>query len=251
CGSDCCSAVRVSGCAAPNQTLAWPSCTERVTCSGPRCSGESCREADWIPWCAIHVTLAPSSSVQALEPTGELRAIVELSDARADPTWGGAINWAAVSAAVAATAVGAAVGAVDGPLFEAAVDGLAFGSAARFSVSREPSKAPLPASLPPLPRAAMVAPGRPFADEPSPADADGGADAEAAVGAAAGGPPTSAPASAAASALSRGVSALDTGSEAPCFAAGWLGSSASEAALAFAAAVLAGTAAADGVAASD
>src|SRR6185437_1371713 len=234
CGSDCCSAVRVSACAAPNQTLAWPSCTEMVTCSGPRCSGESCKEADWIPWCAIHVTLAPSSSVQALEPTGELRAIVELSDARADPTWGGAINWAAVSAAVAATAVGAAVGAVDGPSFEAAVDGLAFGSAARFSVSREPSKAPLPASLPPLPRAAMVAPGRPFDDEPSPADADGGADAEAA-----------------ASALSRGVSALDTGSEAPCFAAGSLGSPASEAALAFAAAVLAGTAPADGVAASD
>ena len=69
--------------------------------------------------------------------------------------------------------------------------------------------------------------------------------------AAAGGTPTIAPASAPASAFSRSVSALDTGSDAACFAGGSLDSSVSELALASVAAVSAGAALFDGVAARD
>src|SRR6185312_4248306 len=63
--------------------------------------------------------------------------------------------------------------------------------------------------------------------------------------------PTIAPASAPASAFSRSVSALDTGSDAACFAGGSLDSSVSELALASVAAVSAGAALFDGVAARD
>src|SRR5512146_3279119 len=87
-----------------------------LTCTGPRCSGESCREADSIPWCAIQVSLVPSSSVQALVPTGDARAIpVEIAFC-GDPGCAAEDNWAAaVSPAAAVLAVAAGGPAVEPP----------------------------------------------------------------------------------------------------------------------------------------
>src|SRR5579872_7285869 len=86
-----------------------------LTCNGPRCSGESCREADSIPWWAIQVILVPSSSVQALVPTCEASDRLEESATPCcDPACGVVGRWvAAASAAAAAPAV--AVGAAGVP----------------------------------------------------------------------------------------------------------------------------------------
>src|SRR5690348_691024 len=87
-----------------------------VTCTGPRCSGDRCSEADSIPWWAIHVTLVPSSSVHALEPTGELTVIVVASDlACCDAVEGVEVSWGTVSAAAAAVAAGAGVTVAGAP----------------------------------------------------------------------------------------------------------------------------------------
>ena len=69
-GSDCSRALRVSACAAPNQTLVAPSRTSMRTSTGPRWSGERRSEALSCPWRLIQVSCVPSSSVQAALPTG-------------------------------------------------------------------------------------------------------------------------------------------------------------------------------------
>jgi hypothetical protein len=62
----------VSAWFALNATLVAPFCIEMRTSTGPMCSGETCREADCTPWLAIQVTFPPTSSLNAVVPTGEL-----------------------------------------------------------------------------------------------------------------------------------------------------------------------------------
>src|SRR5215469_4134208 len=231
-----------------------------VTCNGPRCSGESCREADSIPWCAIQVSLVPSSSVQALVPTGAASVMREESIApccapRCDPedSWAAAVSAAAavfaapVDAAVDTPAVCAAFAPALGlgpPALESGPPALGseappmglaappLGSAPGFWASKALSAVAL--LLPPASGAPRVA-----------AELLVGAPDAFAVAV------DAAPANAPASACSKRVRALDTGSAAECFAGGALEPSAVESAVALPADVLVGAAPSVGVAASD
>lgn len=182
-----------------------------VTCKGPRCSGESCREADWIPWLAIHVTLVPSSSVHALEPTGELTVITVGSAFACDPIADPAVSWAAVSAAAAAVAVaGGVAGAVEPAV---AVEVAAFGSVARLWPSRVSSTLAVLVLVPvPVPTL-LPCDEAPLADTVDVADVPDGVEAVPLVGV---GIAATAPANAPLNAFSRSVRAVDTGSAPEC-----------------------------------
>src|SRR5579883_115990 len=193
-----------------------------LTCTGPRCSGERCREAESIPWCAIHVSFVPSSSVQALVPTGDARVIAGEVVPCCDPRCGAEDNCAAVRPAAAVLAAAAGVAATDEPSAAAGPAGPFVGSEAEFCVSRTSSDAapPLPETV--LALALVLLLGPASGDEAPLTDAAGVLWAAAAA---------CIPASALANACSRSVRALDTGSPAECPVEGALGSAVLESVL--------------------
>src|SRR5215472_9924846 len=75
-GKACSSALRVSGCAALNQTLAAFWWTEIFTSTGPSCSGVRRSDAEPNPAFAIQCSRVPSSLAQPVLPTSECTCTV-------------------------------------------------------------------------------------------------------------------------------------------------------------------------------
>lgn len=178
------------------------------------------------------MTLVPSSSVQALEPTGALTVIAAGSDFPCcDPTADPAVSCAAVSAAAAAVAADSGAACAGDPPGGPEVAVAAFGSVARLWPSRESSAfvvllaAAKRLSCAEVPLAdavdvedvvvdvADVADVADVVDAAAEADVADAVDAAAAVGV---GTAATAPANAPLSAFSRSARALDTGSASEC-----------------------------------
>jgi hypothetical protein len=184
--------------------------------------------------------LAPTSSVHALDPTGELTVIVVGSDFACGDAAAPEVSWAAVSAAAAAVAAGAGVIAAADPAVGLEVAAVLFESFPRLWPSRLSSALPLP---PPLP---APMPMRLSCDEPPLADVAVAAGVETVA---------AAPAHTPLSAFASSARAVDTGSAPECLADESLSSSVPDLPLPLAVAPLVGAVpsvgAAVGVAARD